>query len=438
MKQQIRVSTSLPGPKSAKILDRLMKVNGAWSISYPFVHSESGEGNGCYFGDIDGNIFLDFGSQIASNPLGYNHPTLLRVSKEYLGRSPLKFAGQDFTIKEHLDLLEQLIRITPKHIDAGFLINSGAEAVENGIKIALRKRPGTKIGISFRGAFHGRTLGALSLTNSKTVHKKNYFTFPMQRLPFSEAAGEELQRIIEQDAPFENIGFVILEHVQGEGGYHVATPKMVNDVRTITKQYGIPLIADEVQSGMGRTGHWWAFEHFKISPDIITAGKALQVGAMLANKNQFPNESGAISSTWGGGHALDLANGIATIETIKKEKLLQKNTFHGSYLRKGLSDISKISNIAIQNIRGLGLMNACDLPTKKMRDDLVLQLLKQGVVVLGCGKSGIRLIPPYIVTKIEIDIFLENLESALRICSKKGPIHSGTICKYGMCAESHS
>ncbi|MBI5002353.1 aminotransferase class III-fold pyridoxal phosphate-dependent enzyme [Candidatus Woesearchaeota archaeon] len=429
------VKTALPGPHSAKILDTLQRMNGGWSVSYPFVHSS--KGIGCYCTDIDGNTFLDFGSQIASNPLGYNHPALLAVSKEYLGRSPLKFAGQDFTVKEHLDLLEELIRITPRNIDAGFLINSGAEAVENALKICMRKKQTAKIGISFSGAFHGRTIGALSCTNSKIVHKKNYFSMNMRRLPFDETAPEQFEELLQRDAAPEDVGFVIVEHLQGEGGYRVASKRMITETRKLARQYNIPFIADEVQSGMGRTGRWWAFEHYDIEPDIISSAKALQVGATLANKKMFPSEPSSISSTWGGGHALDLANGIATIRTIKKEKFLEKNEKHGKYFRAALNEIAE-QNDSVQHIRGLGLMNAFDLPSKKMRDDLVLQLLKQGVIVLGCGKQGIRLLPPYIVRSEEIDVFMEQLSSALAVCRTKGVIHKGEICRYGMCAEGHS
>jgi len=429
------MKTALPGPASSKILNKLQQLNGGWSISYPFVHSSKGEG--CFCTDIDGNTFLDFGSQIASNPLGYNHPALLAVSKEYIGRSPLKFAGQDFTIKEHLDLLEELVSITPKNIDTGFLINSGAEAVENAIKIALRSKPTAKLGISFTGAFHGRTIGALSCTNSKIVHKKNYLSMNMRRLLFDETAPQQFEEMLQRDTAPEDVGFVIVEHIQGEGGYRIASKKMITETRKIAKQNHIPFIADEVQSGIGRTGHWWAFEHFAVEPDVITSAKALQVGATLANKKLFPSEPGSISSTWGGGHALDMANGIATIQTIKKEKLLTKNTQHGTYLRKGLEELA-LKNSFVQNIRGLGLMNAFDLPTKKMRDDLVLQLLKQGVIVLGCGKLGIRILPPYVVEKRELDLFLGEVDKALSLCNRKGPVHTGAICRYGMCAEGHS
>ncbi|PIN79861.1 hypothetical protein COV16_02005 [Candidatus Woesearchaeota archaeon CG10_big_fil_rev_8_21_14_0_10_34_8] len=435
MKHQISIKTKIPGPKSSNILNKLKQKNGAWGTSYPLVHSS--KGSGAYFTDIDNNTFLDFGSQIASNPLGYNHPALLKVSKEYSKRSPVKFAGQDFTVKEHLDLLDELLKITPKNINAGFIINSGAEAVENAIKIAMRRKRSAKFGISFTGAFHGRTIGALSCTNSKAVHKKNYMSINMRRLPFSDEAPERLCQILDIEASPEDIGFVILEHIQGEGGYNLATQKMVKGIRRITKQYNIPFIADEVQSGMGRTGKWWAFQNFNVNPDIMSSAKALQVGAALANKSMFPREPGSLSSTWGGGHIIDLANGIATIKTIKKQKLLQKNSRNGKYLKKGLYTIADY-HPSIKNIRGIGLMQAFDFKTKKMRDNFVLQMLKQGVVLLGCGHSGVRLVPPYIIKQDDIDLFLTEMEKALHVCGKKGIIHSGAICQYGQCASSHS
>jgi 4-aminobutyrate aminotransferase len=435
MKRQINIRSKIPGPKSHRILQQLKVKNGGWGVAYPFVHS--GEGSGCYFQDIDKNVFLDFGSQIASNPLGYNHSALKRASREYIGKSPIKYAGQDFTIKEHLLLLDELIKITPKNVNAGFLINSGAEAVENAIKIAMRHQQSAKFGISFTGAFHGRTIGALSCTNSKMVQKKNYMAMDMRRLPFGDDAVKRFEELLTHEAAPEDVGFVILEHVQGEGGYHVAPQKMVKGIRRIAKQYGIPYIADEVQAGMGRTGKWWAFEHAGIIPDVISSAKALQVGATLANKKMFPKEHGSISSTWGGGHALDLANGIATIKTIKKDKLLSRNVIMGNYLRKGLHTIAE-QHPSIENIRGLGLMNAFDFDTKEFRDKFILQMLKQGIVLLGCGATGVRLIPPYVIEKKDIDVFLVEMEKALHLCGRKGRLHTGAICAFGMCGHVHA
>src|SRR3989344_4692968 len=375
--------------KTKIVLDKLNQLNGANSSVYPYIHS--GKGEGCYFEDIDGNIFLDFASQIASNPLGYNHPELVNVVKKYRTH-PIKYAGQDFGIEEHARLLETLLSITPKPLNAAFLINSGAEAVENSIKICLRNRPTAKYGISFTHAFHGRTLGALSATNTKTVHKKSYWTVPMQRLPYNETAIEQLQDTITREGGAENVGYVIAETIQGEGGYNIPTKKMIKSVHTICKDNKIPYIADEVQSGMGRTGEWWAYQHFDIIPDVFSTAKALQVAATVSKKSYFPEE-GAISSTWGGGHSIDLALGAATINTIKKEKLLDNVKKQGHYL-------------------------------------------KQGLVTVGCGTTGIRLIPPYIITHKEIDEAINILEQAIKKCIHQGFRHTGNICNYVTCGQN--
>lgn len=417
------VKTSLPGKKSNIYLNKLSKVNAGFSGTYPYIHS--GKGQGCYFQDLDGNIFLDFASQVASNPLGYNNKQLIQVIKKYSKQQPIKYAGQDFPVKEHADLLEELLKITPKNFNAGFLSNSGAEAVENCLKLALRKQKQAKYGISFEGAFHGRTLGALSCTNSKAIQKKNFFSIPMERLPYNESAIDKLNSMIKHELSSKEIGFIIVECTQGEGGYNVAPVKLIKKLREFTKIHDIPLICDEVQSGLGRTGKWWCYEHYGITPDLMSSAKALQVGASLCNKSLIP-EHGSISSTWGGGHLIDLAVGLETIKIIKKKNLLNNINSMGNYLIKGLNQIKNI-----ENIRGRGLMLAFDLKTKNERNNFVIEALKNGLVVLGCGERGVRLIPPYIVSKTEINQALEIIDKS----TKNKIIHKGQICNYLDCGE---
>ena len=351
----------IPGPRSQVYLKKIKKLNLGWGVPYPYVHSKKGQG--CYFQDLDNNTFLDFACQIASNPLGYNNKSLNKVVKRFK-KHPIKYAGQDFVVKEHIEMLEELLTIVPKNLNSAFLVNSGAEAVENCIKICMRKRPATKFGVSFEHAFHGRTLGALSLTNSKAVHKKNYLQLPMRRLPFSLNAGDKLQRLIDEEGSKENIGFVIIEPVQGEGGYHPAPKKLMKDLRSITKKHKIPLICDEVQAGLGRTGKWWSHQHYNIQPDAMSSAKALQVGACISTKDMAP-EPGGISSTWGGGHLLDLTIGLETIRIIKKQHLLENINKQGDYLKKRLKELEE-DNL-IQHVRGLGLMIAFDLKSAKLR-----------------------------------------------------------------------
>ncbi len=427
---RINLRTKIPGSKSKKFLDKVKKLNLAWNHPYPFVHSSNG--SGCYFEDIDGNILLDFGSQIASNPLGYNHPEILSAIKDYAKRQPVKFAGQDFTVEEHVNLLEELLKITPKGMDKAFLINSGAEAVENSIKTALRYRKTAEYGAAFQGAFHGRTLGALSCTDSKPIQKESFLSIPIKRLQFDTSALDDLKRIISENP----IGFVIMETIQGEGGYNVSPKELARGVRKLTKDNDIPLIFDEVQSGMGRTGKWWAFQNFDVDPDIFSVAKALQVGATVTSK-KYSLEPGSISSTWGGGHIIDMAIGLQTIKTIKKQRLLEKNKRHGEYLKKRLLELSR-KYPELTNVRGIGLMVAVDLSSKQLRDNLITEMVKRGLVILGCGKSGIRLIPPYIVTEKEIDEAMDVLEKSLAVCLKKGFKHTGDICNYLECGETAS
>jgi 4-aminobutyrate aminotransferase len=425
----IKIKTKIPGKRSEKILKELKIVNGGWSVPYPYVHS--GVGKGAYFKDIDGNVFLDFASQIASNPLGYGNLELGKVIKRYSSH-PVKFAGQDFCVEEHLDLINELIKISPSKLNAAFLVNSGAEAVENSIKICMRKRRKAKFSVSVNGAFHGRTLGALSLHHSKKLHRDGYFLEPNKKLPFSDEAGDKLKDIIKKKG-FEKVAFVILEHFQGEGGYRMPSNKMVRDLRSICRENRIPYIADEVQAGMGRTGKWWAFEHYGIEPDVFSSAKALQVGAVVANKKMFPNKAGAISSTWGGGHRLDLAIGIKTIEIIRKKKMLYRNSKLGNYIMKNLNEIKGVSNV-----RGRGLMIAFDLKNQKMRDNFIIECIRKGLIVLGAGDRSIRVIPPFVVEERDIDAGLRVIKEAVRNCSDKGFRHKGHICDFMGCGITAS
>lgn len=429
----INIKTKIPGPESRKLLTRFAKINGGRGTVYPFVQGKKGKG--CFFTDIDGNTFLDFGCQIAVNPLGYNHPAMLKALKKIQKRFPLKYAGQDFVVEQHVEFIEEILSITPKKFNQAFLINSGAEAVENALKICLRKQKCAKLGVSFERGWHGRTLGALSCTNSKTVQKKNYFSFNMRRLPYDNEAGEKLVRLINEDASPEDIGFVIVEGVQGEGGYNVAPRKMVQDIRKITKKYKIPLICDEVQAGMGRTGKWWSYQNFDIVPDVQSCAKALQVGATVSSTEMFPKEESSISSTYGGGDVVAMTTGIETIRTIKKYNLLKNVNNMGSYLRQRLSELSE-KHDDITGLRGLGLMIGFDMPNPKKRNSLILELVKNGIIVLGCGFRSVRVIPPYVVGEREIDIFIEILDRSVNNLKKKKYKQKGGTRGYLGCGET--
>lgn len=408
---RIALKTNLPGPKSRIILERLKQKNGAFGVDHAYVHS--GEGKGSHFADVDGNVFLDFAGQIASNPLGYNHAAMVKVLEKHSNFTPIKYGGQDFAVPQHLHLLEELLKIVPKPMDAAFLINSGAEANENAMKMAVRKNPNARIGISFENGWHGRTTGALSMTNSRSVQVKQYWRLPARRLPYTEDASEVLENLIKREYDASEIGFVIMESVQGEGGYVPAPQKMVTNIRKTTKKYGIPLICDEVQSGMGRTGKWWAYQHYGITPDIQTCAKALQVAATVSKKSMFPAEGGAISSTWGGGHVLDMAMGAAIIREIKKKKLLKNATRMGNEMHKRLLEIHAATN-SIHRPRGLGLMQAFDVEDTKTRNAFREKCFKEGLIVLGCGWSGIRMSPSLNIKSEEVHEGMDVIEKVAR------------------------
>ena len=226
----------------------------------------------------------------------------------------------------------------------------------------------------------------------------------------------------------------MVEPIQGEGGYRIAPKKLMKELRVFTKTYDIPLICDEVQSAMGRTGQWWAFQHFGIAPDIMSSAKALQVGAALAHK-KFRVEPGTISSTWGGGHTLDMALGLKTIQVIKKQKLLPRIIKQGHYLIKRLREMTHHERIL--NHRSLGLMAAFDLPTRAARNNVIVECARNGLIVLGCGEKAIRLIPPYIVGEEEIDHACAIIEKAVKRSGASDFKHRGKICDYLTCGEVH-
>ncbi|MFW9881914.1 MAG: aspartate aminotransferase family protein, partial [Candidatus Thorarchaeota archaeon] len=310
---------NIPGPKATRFVSAFKKIAYDSTFTYPLVIKT---GKGCEIEDVDGNKFLDFTSNIGSCPLGYSHPIILEVIKEYssAAKGIHKIAGQDFYCEEHFNIAGKLLSISKKNSKV-FLINSGAEAVENAIKIAYRKM-GPLPGVSCNNDFHGRTLGALSFTMSKEVQKTNFPSLPVKRIKFctvdSDLQINQLEYILKE----RKIAFIITETIQGEGGLNVASKLFIQNIRKLACEYEVPLIFDEVQSGMGRTGKWWAYQHYGVEPDIMTVAKALQVGATVYYKKYDPNETGVLSSTWGGGSRIDMAIGSKIIEIITKDKLL--------------------------------------------------------------------------------------------------------------------
>lgn len=396
----------LPGPNSKRVIDTMKKYAYDSTFMYPLVIAN---GHDCIIEDLDGNKFLDFTSNIGACPLGYSHTDILEVLAEYSTNGTHKVAGQDFYSKEHADLAEKISSIIPLGFKS-FFINSGAEAVENAIKIAYR-RMGPLPGIACAGAFHGRTLGALTFTSSRPVHKYNFPEFPVKRIKFCINDNDQEIDAVESMLKENKIAFILTEVVQGEGGYNVASKKFIQNLRKYATQYGIPLIFDEVQSGIGHTGKWWAFEHYNVRPDIMSAAKALQVGATMYDKKLEPSERSALSSTWGGGSRIDMAVGARTIDVIKRYKLLDNATRMGNLLRKGLQEI--VGKKGVIDVRGLGLMIGLEFDTRARREKRIFELFKNGLLTLGAGPKSLRIIPPLIITKEKIEEGLEIMNSVL-------------------------
>ena len=388
--------TKIPGPRAERIVQEFKKIVYDSTFTYPLVIKT---GRGCVIEDIDGIEFLDFTSNIGSCPLGYSHPEILEVIKDYscVENGVHKIAGQDFYCEEHFDIARKLLSIS-KNNSKVFFINSGAEAVENAIKIAYKKM-GPLPGISCISDFHGRTLGALSFTLSKEVQKTNFPELPVKRIKFCTDDSDPQINQLESLLKEYKVAFILTEIIQGEGGLNVASKLFIQHIRKLADEYKVPLIFDEVQSGMGRTGKWWVYEHYGVEPDIMTVGKALQVGATVYDKKYEPTESGVLSSTWGGGSRIDMAIGTKIIEIILKNNLLYNSQKIGDKLLKNFVDIVGINGLI--DARGIGLMIGLEFDTKTTRDVIVNRLFKKGLLVLPAGMKSIRIMPPLIINEEE-------------------------------------
>ena len=398
---------------------------------YDFVWDLREPATGPFCTDIDGNVLLDFTSHVAASPLGYNHPDLRERLEAFDLVDPMKIAGQDFYVSGGWppddpafpgpsQLMDALIEIS-EGMDTVFLSNSGAEAVENAIKICYDYRDGAAYGVTFQGAFHGRTLGALSLNRSKAIHRRDFPEIPgITALPFCEdrtctpdtcscgffpdAGDSWLRRLLEPGTGAvdpDEVAYVIVEPIQGEGGYRIPSEAFMDELADVTTERDVPLIADEIQSGMGRTGEWWASDHYAIEPDVIAAGKALRVGATVSRKTIFPDEKARLSSTWGAGDILSSLVGTLTIQVIDDLDLRDNAVKRGDQLVDRLlgADIDHAVDV-----RGKGLMVAVEFDTKARRDAAMECSLERGLLTLPCGHKTLRLLPPLDVREREIEI----------------------------------
>ena len=409
-----------------------------------FVWDRKAPAIGPYCTDPDGNIFLDFASHVASNPLGYNHPKLTKVAQKLAAIDPDRYAGTDFISAYGKDPKKMQIP-TPSHLhhkiaeitkqlgfNTSFFINSGAEAVENAIKLCFMARPKAKTAIVFQKAFHGRTLGALSMSSSKSIHNDGIPQIPnVVRLPYLSCKGDTCHFYKPGSDPTQSISaliskkpkkgqikpadvaYILLEPIQGEGGYNFPNPMWLKEIQETAKKFGIPLICDEIQTGMGRTGTWWASQQLGLEPDLITIGKALRIGAVAGKKELFPKVQGRLGSTWGEGNAIASAMGYLTIDIIQKENLLENAQKLGQYLLGELKTFKKQYK-SVEDVRGMGLLIVIEFETSAQRDKVANACLKKGLLLIGCGEKALRFLPPLNVKKREIDQALEILSICLK------------------------
>lgn len=434
----------LPGPKARALIKRDSSViSPSYARGVPFVMHH---GHGTQVWDVDGNRFLDFAAGIAVVATGHSHPEVVKAIQQQAEQ--FLHISSDFYHSKWIELGEKLDEIAPfEEAAVSFMTNSGTEAVETAIKLA-RYHTGRSNFIGFTGAFHGRTMGAVTFTASKPTYHRGFYPlmpgvvhapFPNPYRPIlerhsGEDYGETVVRYIEDEIlghilPPDEVAGVLVETIQGEGGYIVPPPGFFPSLRDLCDKHDILLIVDEVQSGIGRTGKWWAIEHFEVEPDIVTAAKGiasgLPLGAAIARKSVMDWPRGAHGNTYGG-NPISCAAALATMELVERE-YMQNAAEVGQYTQDALHEIMA-RHPSIGDVRGLGLMIGVEFvkdrkskyPAEELRDRVADLAFERGLILLGCGKSVIRLAPPLSVSKSEIDEGLTILEEAIRLAEKGG------------------
>lgn len=433
------LKTKLPGPRSKAIVKR---DDAALATTTKTAPVTAVQGRGVVVEDADGNVLLDFAAGIGVLNTGHCHPKVVTAIQHQAERL-MHFAGTDFYYEQQVDLAERLAKLVPiKGAAKVFYTQSGTESNEAAIKVA-KDATGRQMFLAFLGAFHGRTQGSLALTASKQKHKRGFFPgMPgVVHTPFANpyrnawkidgyAEPQELaNRAIDHIAtlfdtvlPPQDTAALFWEPVQGEGGY-VVPPKMFPKMlRDLCDEHGILLVADEVQTGFGRTGKWFASEHFGVQPDIVSLAKAMgsgyPIGACVFRKALDFKEQGRHSNTYGG-NVLGCAASLATLDVLEGENLVANSAKMGDHLAKRLDEF-KGKHASIGDHRGLGLMRAIEFvtakgePDTKLRDAVEIACWKRGLITLQCGKSSLRFIPPLNVTAAQIDGAMDVLEAALK------------------------
>ncbi|AVH72457.1 acetyl ornithine aminotransferase family protein [Nostoc sp. 'Lobaria pulmonaria (5183) cyanobiont'] len=424
-----RLVTSLPGPRAQAIVQRDRAVTSpSYTRDYPLVVSR---GQGCMVEDVDGNIFLDMTAGIAVTATGHAHPEVVKAIQEQSARL-LHMSGTDFYYEPMVELAEQLAIRAPfphPHSDSGFpakifFTNSGAESNEGAIKLARYYTKRSLI-VAFLGAFHGRTYGAMSLTGSKAVQRANFGPLlpGVTHIPYGTDASLDYleQQLFTTILPPQEVAAIVVEAIQGEGGYIVPEDGFLQRIREICDRHGILMVVDEVQAGMGRTGRLFAIEHWGVMPDIITTAKGiasgLPLGAILARPELMTWPPGSHATTFGG-NPVACAAGIATLRLLESG-LMTNATQMGELLQASLTKLhQRFPRVSLP--RGKGLMVAVDLLDEqgnldyKLRDRIIQEAFLRGLLLLGCGKAAIRFCPPLVIDSDQIQIALQIISEILQ------------------------
>jgi 4-aminobutyrate aminotransferase len=435
------IRTELPGPAARRVVE----ADARWvtpSYPRPSFQLVVERAQGVWVEDVDGNTFLDCNAGVAVCSTGHCHPEVVRAIQEQAARL-IHMCGTDFYYRHMPELARVLDRIVPVPSPTKtHFANSGTEAVETALKLAMHSTGREKF-IAFFNSFHGRTLGSLSLTSSKVAQRRGFkrqlldvvhapypnafrhpFTGERTDGPTASAAVLDWieQRLFQTTTPPEEVAAVVVEAVQGEGGYVPAPKEFLQGLRRICDEHGILLIVDEVQSGMGRTGKMFACEHYDLKPDIITLAKGiasgLPMGACVARADLMDWKPGAHASTFGG-NPVAIAAALKTIDLLERE-LVANSAEVGAYLKDGLRRLMS-KHDCIGDVRGLGMMlgvefvtdRASNAPAPELRDRVEVECYRRGLIILGAGHNTIRWSPPLILTREQTDVALEIFDEAI-------------------------
>jgi 4-aminobutyrate aminotransferase len=438
------IRTELPGPRAQELLDRDARfVSPSYTRLYPLVVER---GSGAVIQDVDGNRFLDFTAGIAVTATGHCHPHVVAAIKDQADKL-LHMSGTDFYYAPQIDLSQRLAESAPgpdkKRV---FFTNSGAEALEAALKLA-RWHTGRSRAIAFFGAFHGRTYGAMSLSGSKVVHRRGFSPLvpDIHHVPYPRGchgcddpdAGCACVRQIEETllkrtAPAEEVAAIFVEPIQGEGGYHVPPAGFLPALRSLCDKYGILLVADEVQTGLGRTGKLYAVEHWGVQPDILCLAKGIAsgmpLGAIIARDEVMDWPSGSHASTFGG-NPVSCRAALATLDLLEGGYTANAAQ-RGEQLKQMLARLQRKHPDIVGEVRGLGLMVALDMVKAgaitvhdpQLRDAVVDAAFRHGLLLLGCGESAVRFCPPLCVTAAQVDKAAAILDDVLTSVAARGAV----------------